>query len=214
MTMDEEESASIERILIMYNKSKNCSTIPKKTSDFHELFQAIFQASQKARRSLQDNVDLIEKIWPLIEKELNKLDDSLLESLDLEWNESILEGGTYQEIFRSKVLDLPVVQITGRGDRIIIGNYHYMNKVIQIPMKKSASLMSVAEIAHYLGLLYGKFTRKEFPEGLVKNFKDLKMNSCNNYISQSSVTEINLPHGFISDVRTVINNFVYENYIE
>ena len=219
MNTEERKPPTIEQIMKSYNITpEETPTIKptrkrRKEAVLLDLFDGIYKASQKTRKMLKDDHDSIMKTWDIIAKFVKTVETEV----DWSWHKDILEGGIYQEMFRDKILDLPVAVINGRDEKKVLPSCHYMNKIIKLATEdgnEKPTLMLVMELAFYLGLLYGKFTQKEFPQGLVKSFKDLKMNQLSNYLTRSYDVNENIPgvtHDLISEIRTEINTFVSAN---
>lgn len=132
-------------------------------------------------------------------KELNyeELVHGLHESLDEyadfefpEWHNDLQHGGIMYHTFTKKVLPLPEKIISGYGTEELLDKNHFMIQIFRIPYQEPSTLFNLLRVAVYTGLLNLTLRANDFPDGIVKAYKDLKMHNLINFISRDNYTKL------------------------
>jgi len=106
------------------------------------------------------------------------------------WHKDLHQGEIMYCTFTKKVLPLPEKIISGYGVEELIHKNHFMIQIFRIPYEEPATLFNLLRIAVYTGLLMQTLRVNDFPDGIVKAYKDLKMHNLINYISREDYTSL------------------------
>ncbi len=117
------------------------------------------------------------------------------------WNTEILPGGDIYGIFYNKILELPEKIIKGNGTEELILKNHIMMQIFRIPCDVEPTLYHLLSLAVYCGILSQIAKPSDFPEGIIKTFHTLKVNSLNNFVAKDKYTDAitTLPASISSD---------------
>jgi len=149
--------------------------------DLYELVQTLTQKFQRKNKDL-DSDRLIEG-----------LEDVLSDEGDLpfpEWHPDLSHGKTMYVTFTKKVLPLPEKIVSGYGTEELIDKNHFMIQIFRIPYREPPTLFNLLRVAVYTGLLMQTLRANDFPDGIVKAYKDLKMHNLINFISREHYTAL------------------------
>jgi hypothetical protein len=151
-----------------------------------DLFDLVQQLSQKF---LRKNKDLDH------EKLARDLGD-FLEELEIgnlsfkEWNVEFRRNGEMYHTFTKKILVLPEKIISGFGVEEMVDKNHYLIQIFRLPLQDVPTLFNLLLVAMYTGFLLLSLRSNDFPEGIVKAYKDLKMHNMINYIERNEYTKL------------------------
>lgn len=111
--------------------------------------------------------------------------------------------GTMYTTFTKKILSLPETLIDGFGRESIIFQNHYMIEVFRIPLRRPCTLANVLTLACYTALISFDLRKDDFPDGIVRAFKNLEMTSLVSYLEDiDKYTEIVEKHELINATET------------
>lgn len=120
---------------------------------------------------------------------LKEIDDILLSlnsNLMGAWNPEVLEGGDLYCTITDKVLDLPEVMRSGRGNESVIYKNHLMIEIFRIPLEQDPTLEQLLRIALYSGLLNASLRQEDFPDGIVRTYKALDLSTISNFMKKDA----------------------------
>lgn len=149
--------------------------------DVYDLVQQLSQKFMRRYKSL-DHLELIAG-----------LKDILGAHGDLKfnrWNPELQQYGDMYMTFTRKVLAYPERVISGFGDEELLEKNHFLIQIFRIPLNDQPTLYNLLCIAIYTGLLLDNLKANDFPEGIVKAYKDLKMHNMINYVSRDDYNEL------------------------
>lgn len=149
--------------------------------DLYDLVQTLTQKFQRKNKDLD------------YEKLIGGLEDVLGEEGNLEfpdWHEDLSHGKVMYHTFTKKVLPLPEKIINGYGTEELLDKNHFMIQIFRIPYRDPPTLLNLLKIAVYTGLLMITLRVNDFPDGIVKAYKDLKMNNLINFINRDDYTRL------------------------
>ena len=106
------------------------------------------------------------------------------------WHEDLAENGLMYHTFTKKVLPLPEKIISGFGKEELLDKNHCMIQIFKIPLNEDPNLFNLLKIAVYSGILLVTLKASDFPEGIVKAYRDLKMHNLINFISRDNYTSL------------------------
>ena len=149
-----------------------------------DLFESIQNLSQKFQKKTKD-LDYL-----LFIEHINSLLGEYINHKFPNWHEDLMEDGIMYHTFTKKVLQLPEKIISGFGNEEIIDKNHFMIQVFKIPLREDATLGNLVKIAVYTGFLSVNLKGNDFPDGIVKAYRDLKMHNLINYISRDDYTKL------------------------
>lgn len=149
-----------------------------------DLFDVVQSLTQKFQRKYKDlNYDEL----------VNGLHNALDEYADLEfpeWHKDLQHGEIMYHTFTKKVLPLPEKIISGYGTEELLDKNHFMIQIFRIPYQEQPTLFNLLRVAVYTGLLVLTLRANDFPDGIVKAYKDLKMHNLINFISRDNYTKL------------------------
>lgn len=149
-----------------------------------DLFDLVLTLSQKFYRK---NKDLdYEKLIDGLEQVLGEEGDIAFPN----WHKDLHHGEIMYCTFTKKVLPLPEKIISGYGTVELLDKNHFMIQIFRIPYQEPPTLFNLLRIAVYTGLLAPTLRANDFPDGIVKAYKDLKMHNLINYISREDYTRL------------------------
>ncbi len=170
------------------------------TTTLEQLYEVVFHITKKFRKKFPegDETGLREII-----------EDKLPDISATKWKRDVLAGGILYLNFSEKVLNLPEKTISGNGDIKLINRNHYMIQIFRIPLKYEPTLLNIILIAFFSGQLYARLVQSEFPEGLVKTFKNLRVQSLLNFIEEEEWKELSksIPQESIDALKKELNMF-------
>ena len=149
--------------------------------DLYELVQSLVQKFQKKYKTL-DHEKLIAAMDGLLSKE------GIMELELPSWHKDLAYGEDMYCTFTKKVLLLPEKIISGHGTTELITKNHFMIQIFRIPYREAPTLGNLLKIALYSGLLLGNLRVNDFPDGIVKAYKDLKMHNLINFVNRDDYT--------------------------
>jgi hypothetical protein len=106
------------------------------------------------------------------------------------WHEDLAENGLMYHTFTKKLLPLPEKIISGFGKEELLDKNHCMIQIFKIPFLEEPTLMNLLKIGVYTGILSVNLKSSDFPEGIVKAYRDLKMHNLINFISRDEYTKM------------------------
>lgn len=119
------------------------------------------------------------------------------------WNPELQPPlGTLYMMFTEKVMKLPEKFITGAGDEIIDHKNHCMIEIFRLPMRAEPTVANVLKIAFCNGRLMAHLRASDFPEGLIKAYKDFQMDRMINYVDPAEYIGIELPDTLLPDIKS------------
>jgi hypothetical protein len=151
-----------------------------------DLFDLIQQLGQKFLRKTHD----------LNHEKLALNLNKILEDLELRdlkfknWNVELRRNGELYHTFTKKILILPEKIVSGFGVEELVNKNHYMIQIFRIPLQDDPTLFNLLLVALYTGFLLISLRSNDFPEGIVKAYKDLKMHNMINYIDREEYTKL------------------------
>lgn|SRR3989338_5085539 len=163
-------------------------------NDLYTLIYATGKKYGKISTQQQTNSVLFNKI-------LNILGSTITSYEFSRWNSDVLPDGVLYSIFTETIMDLPEKVINGKGETEILTENHYLIEQFRIPLKNKPTFINVLKIAWTAGLLHPHLKIKDYPEGIVKNYRDLHVHHLINYLSDDEIKQANT---LITD--TVINS--------
>lgn len=149
--------------------------------DLYDLVQSLIQKFQKKYKTL-DHERLISAMDTLLSKE--GVIDMELPS----WHKDLSYGEDMYCTFTKKVLLLPEKIISGHGTTELITKNHFMIQIFRIPYRDPPTLGNLLKVALYSGLLMSNLRANDFPDGIVKAYKDLKMHNLINFVNREDYT--------------------------
>jgi hypothetical protein len=151
--------------------------------DLYDLVQTLVQKFQKKYKNL-DHEKLITAMDALLTREN-------VSELELPaWHKDLGYGEDMYCTFTKKVLLLPEKIISGHGTIELITKNHFMIQIFRIPFRESPTLGNLLKVALYSGLLIGNLRVNDFPDGIVKAYKDLKMHNLINFVNREDYTTL------------------------
>ena len=105
------------------------------------------------------------------------------------WNKELSQDGTLYFTFTRKVLELPEFIISGFGHKEAIDRNHFIIQIFRIPLQEEPTLFNLLRVSFYCGLLLHGLKSQDFPEGIVKAFKGLKVNELVNFVTRQNYQE-------------------------
>lgn len=106
------------------------------------------------------------------------------------WHKDLGQGEIMYHTFTKKVLVLPEKVITGYGTEELLDKNHFMIQIFRIPYMEAPTLLNLLRIAVYTGLLVNTLRVSDFPEGIVKAYKDLRMHNLINFIDREDYNKL------------------------
>lgn len=101
------------------------------------------------------------------------------------WSETIMPSGLLYENITRKVLPLVEKTVNGHGEEQILHRNHFMIEIFRTPIKHaSPDLCALVRIAFFLGLVRNNLRDSDFPEGVVRLFRDFKAWNLINFIEE------------------------------
>lgn len=149
--------------------------------DLFELIQTLTQKFQRKDKDL-DHELLVNSLAVVLDEEG--------EYQFPDWHNDLKPGQIMYCTFTKKVLPLPEKIVSGYGVEEIIDKNHFMIQIFRIPYREEPTLLNLLKIAVYTGLLMTTLRSNDFPDGIVKAYKDLKMHNLINFISREHYTAL------------------------
>lgn len=149
--------------------------------DLYELVQSLTQKFQRKNKDLD------------YEKLISGLVEVLGDEGNIEfsgWHKDLQYGEIMYSTFTKKILPLPEKIISGYGTEEFLDKNHFMIQIFRIPYQDAPTLLNLLKIAVYTGLLMLTLRANDFPDGIVKAYKDLKMHNLINFISRNDYTTL------------------------
>jgi len=109
------------------------------------------------------------------------------------WSKDFELGGVLYNTFTRRVLAEPETIINGFGEEILIVKTHYMCELFRIPMNTECTLANVLKLACYAAMLSFSLKKDDFPEGIVRAFKNMEMTSLFSYLTDMKTYLENVP---------------------
>lgn len=106
------------------------------------------------------------------------------------WNPDITYNGNTYKTFADKILLMPEFYITGKYEQILQEKNHYFMQILRIPVNEVLTLRTLMKLAVYNGLLTANILKTDFPEGLVKLYKNLHLYRMNTYIKYADWSKL------------------------
>jgi hypothetical protein len=158
--------------------------------------EAAYDHMQKlALYSLNKNSDF--PYESILERFHNILDDRGLADYEFSKWENLYDVGGLKE----KILSLPEYYVNGYGEKKIIPRNHFMIEIFRTPTSEPPTLFNLFKIGFYAGLVRSNIKVSDYPDGVVKLFRDLKLHTLSNYIAKDS--PVRLPENIIELISNV-----------
>jgi len=122
-------------------------------------------------------------------KEIFQDEDTPLDFV--KWNPELLQDGVLYHTFTKKILLLPERVINGLGEEKILDKNYYMIQIFRIPFQEKPTLLNLLRVSLYCGLIQTTLRNDDFPEGIVKAFKTLKVYKMINFVAKEDCKELN-----------------------
>ena len=90
---------------------------------------------------------------------------------------------------KEKIMPLVEYTINGYGEKIIHRRNHFMMSIFRTA-EDEPTVCNLLQIGFYTGLVKTGIKVSDFPEGVVKLFRDFKLDHISNYISKSIALDI------------------------
>lgn len=116
---------------------------------------------------------------------VNGIIDGLDEHKDIvvgKWLTEYQNNGAMYNTFTRKILSEPEKLIDGFGNEIVIAKNHFMCEIFRIPLYRECTLGSVLSLACYTALVSFSLKKDDFPDGMVRAFKNMNMTALASYI--------------------------------
>ena len=116
----------------------------------------------------------------VLEKLRDQIDD---ETVCFEWHDGYTIGG-----LKDKIMPLVEYTINGYGEKTIHRRNHFMISIFRTAESEPATVFNLLKIGFYTGLVKTGIKVSDYPEGVVKLFRDFKLDQISNYISKTDLT--------------------------
>lgn len=150
------------------------------------LYNSVLELITKlTRRNKKVNYDAI----------IDTIRESLGEYLDLQsektWsNEFEAPDGILYHTFTKKILVLPEKIISGHGTVELLDTNHCLMQIFRIPLHEKLTVFNLLRIAVYNGMLKNTIKVDDFPQGIVKAYRSLKIPELFNYIDSGEAEKL------------------------
>jgi hypothetical protein len=118
-----------------------------------------------------------------LEKLRNQIDN---DTVCFEWSDGHNIGG-----LKDKIMPLVEYNINGYGEKTVHRRNHFMISIFRIAESEPATVFNLLKIGVYTGLVKTGMKVSDYPEGVVKLFRDFKLDQISNYISKTDLNAIN-----------------------
>jgi hypothetical protein len=149
--------------------------------DLYDLVQVLTQKFQRKNKDL-DYENMVAGLQECLGEE------GLLEFPA--WHRDLSHGEIMYCTFTKKILPLPEKIISGHGKEELLDKNHFMIQIFRIPYTEQPNLFNLLRVAVYTGLLMLTLRSNDFPDGIVKAYKDLKMHNLINFVSRDDYTAL------------------------
>ena len=116
-------------------------------------------------------------------KQLNDKDNTVC----FEWQKGYNIGG-----LKDKILSLAEYSINGYGEKTLHRRHHFMISIFRTAESEPPTVFNLLKIGFYTGLVKTGIKVSDYPEGVVKLFRDFKLDQISNYISKADLNAIDL----------------------
>jgi len=107
------------------------------------------------------------------------------ETVCFEWQQGYNIGG-----LKEKIMPLAEYSINGYGEKTIHRRNHFMISIFRTPEEEPGTVCNLLKIGFYTGLVKTGIKVSEYPEGVVKLFRDFKLDQISNYISKADLNAL------------------------
>ena len=153
------------------------------TENFENLYNLIYKFSKRIKQKINYNSD---ELWEYIITDIpNSITVTITVPLNINWNNDILYNGSNYNIYGDKILMLPEYFINGKYEQIRVDKNHYFIQIIRIPNEKELTYETLMKLAMYNGLLSANLIQNDFPEGIVKLYKNMHLFKLSTYINNN-----------------------------
>ena len=118
------------------------------------------------------------------------------------WNPELDRNGILYMTFTDKVMALPEKLINGKGEEMIILRNKCFIDIFRIPLLEKPTLNNILRIAFANGRLMTNARAGDFPEGLLKAYKDLAIHQLINFVEEKDwhpdITHVQLNELYLS----------------
>ena len=118
-----------------------------------------------------------------LEKLRNQIDN---DTVCFEWSDGHNIGG-----LKDKIMPLVEYNINGYGEKSVHRRNHFMISIFRIAESEPATVFNLLKIGVYTGLVKTGMKVSDYPEGVVKLFRDFKLDQISNYISKTDLNALN-----------------------
>lgn len=185
------------------NKKLNILKLDSK-ENFEILYDFIYKTSKKIKQKFNYNSD---ELWEHIIADVNMI------SVELKWNPDILYNGSNYNIYGDKILMLPEYYINGKYEQIRVEKNHYFIQIVRIPLQNQNQLTYeiLLKLAMYNGLLSASLNNNDFPEGIVRLYKNMHLYKLSTYVNPTGLTIDSI---IINNIKEKLNGLINSTKIE
>ncbi len=174
--------------------------IKVKLEPMENLYNIVFNYAKKIRKKVPNFT--IDDIWGYIADDIPDVHINELCAIDkVEWNNDIQFGGTTYRTFADKIMNLPEYYITGNYEQVLQEKNHYFMQILRIPNQNILTLRILMKLAVYNGLLTANLLKSDFPDGLVKLYKNLHLYRMNTYLKYSDWSKLTINPSLIHIIK-------------
>ena len=116
-----------------------------------------------------------------------------------EWQNGHAIGG-----LKEKIMPLPEYSINGYGEKIIHRRNHFMMAIFRT-VESESTVSNLLQIGFHTGLVKTGMKVSDYPEGVVKLFRDFKLDHISNYISKLDLTALDIPDDILNSISRAFN---------
>lgn len=121
------------------------------------------------------------------------------------WAERVMPNGLLYENITRKVLPLVEKTVNGYGEERCLHRNHFMIEIFRTPTQQSSpDLCALLKIAVYLGFIRHNLRDSEFPEGVVRLFRDFKAWALINFIEEGRAVKVS--EELVEEINDILSN--------
>ena len=170
----------------------------------NELYSLVFQMARKLEKRfpssrVSSENKSIQTFWDIIPELLEDYGDEKVHR----WNQELMPPtGTLYIMFTEKIMKLPEKFITGAGDEIIDHTNQCLIDIFRIPLRSEPTIVNILRVAFCNGRLNARLRASDFPDGLIKAYKDFQMHQLINYADPSEYEGRELPEKLLPNLKS------------